>query len=84
MRSRSIEHTQCHGTRRGVRGSGDFTRKFSVWCGYRADAAGWLATDSCAARRLGPAYGYRNRRRTQRLGETTDEAVKEIGKLVTQ
>src|SRR5215216_1983232 len=34
VRACSIEHTQCHGTRGGVRGSGDFTRNFQ---GRRGD-----------------------------------------------
>ena len=53
MRVHSIEHTQCHGTRRGVRGSGDFTRKFP--------GIAWRPRDWPGVVSGGPVRGVRRR-----------------------
>ena len=86
MRVHSIEHTQCHGTRRGVRGSGNVTRKIPERRGDRVDATGSSAANPCAVRCIRATHGYgdRRRRRAKWLGKSTDEPVQEIGQLVTQ
>ena len=80
-----IEHTQCHGTRRGVRGSEDFTQKPQGWRGD-ARMLGVVSGGPGAAHGFRATNGYWNRRRgrTKWLGKTTDEPVEEIGEFVTQ
>ena len=85
MRASCIKHTQCHGTRRGVRGSEDFTQKPQGWSRDDADAADSLAADTQAAHGFRATNRYWNwrRGRTKWLGKTTDEPVEEIGEFVT-
>jgi hypothetical protein len=85
LRASCIKHTQCHGTRRGVRGNEDFTQKPQGWSREDADAAGSLAAGTRAAHGFRATSGYWNRRRgrTKWLGKTTDEPVEEIGEFVT-
>jgi hypothetical protein len=86
MQARAIEHTQCHGTRQGVRGSGDFTQKIQGWRKNRENALGSLATDPRTVGRIRATHGDRNRRRrgTEWLGKTTDQPIEEIGEFFAQ
>jgi hypothetical protein len=79
-------NTQCHGTRQGVRGSGDFTQKIQGWRKNRENALGSLATDPRTVGRIGATHGDRNRRRrgTEWLGKTTDQPIEEIGEFFAQ